>query len=322
MNEDLKRLCMERDAFRCRHCGTTEQLTVLNTSLKNNYNLSNLFTLCESCAEETKTPKDKNRVGVLLCGGKGTRLYPMTRLINKHLLPTGILPTVFYPLKTLRALGVSRVLVVVDRESGAPMMELLGSGAEFGLDISYKVQEGAGGIADALYLARDFVNGSNEIFCILGDNIFDNATIKNTSPGFMVRFFEINNHACVWLKEVENPVAYGVATIENGRVSKIVEKPANPETNLAVVGLYAYTSEVFDVIEQMEPSERGELEISAINNYFAQQGTLTYEKVEGYWGDMGGSASGYAKCFIHGASKANVSAQEIDNFRSIVFGDK
>lgn len=321
MSENLNKLCMERDAYRCRHCGVMEGLTVINTSLKSNYNLSNLFTLCNSCAEETKTPKNQNRVGVLLCGGKGTRLYPMTRLINKHLLPTGILPTVFYPLKTLRALGVSRVMVVVDRESGAPMMELLGSGAEFGMEISYKVQEGAGGIADALYLARDFVGKSNQIFCILGDNIFDNASIKNFT-GLLINWDGQRTDACVWLKEVENPVAYGVATIQDGRVSKIVEKPKEPETNLAVVGLYCYTQQVFRAIEQIEPSERGELEISAINNYFAQQGTLMYQKVEGYWGDMGGSASRYAECFLHGASKANVSAQEIDNFRSIVFGDK
>lgn len=318
MSENLNKLCMERDAYRCRHCGIENDLTVVNTSTTERYNFSNLFTLCQNCAnerEELIRDSRPNRVGILLCGGKGTRLYPMTRLINKHLLPTGILPTVFYPLKTIRALKISRVMIIVDRESGAPMMELLGSGAEFGLQISYKVQEGAGGIADALNLARGFAQDGDEIFCILGDNIFDNAAIKK---------FEglENNDACVWLKEVENPIAYGVATIEKGKVIKIVEKPKEPETNLAVVGLYAYTTKVFSIIPEIEPSSRGELEISAINDYFAKKGTLAYQKVEGYWGDMGGSASRYSECFLHGASKANVSAQEIDNFRSIVFGDK
>jgi glucose-1-phosphate thymidylyltransferase len=260
--------------------------------------------------------KRKNRVGVILCGGKGTRLYPLTKFQNKHTLPIGLTPMLFYPLKTLRKFGVYRVLVIIDRDGADETIGMLGSGKEFGMDISYKVQEGAGGISEALYLAKDFVKRDQEIVCILGDNIFDNESLDADFT------LEPENLACVFVKEVSNPQDYGVAVVEDGRITKIVEKPKEFVSNLGVVGLYVFTDDVFEVIESTKPSERGELEISSVNDFFASSGVLQHQVVKGYWGDAGGSIQRYAECSMHGAKQANVSAEEIDSFRSIVFDDK
>lgn len=313
-------LCLERDCHRCRHCSSTESISAFVLShvhIAAKPKLSNLITLCDLCkAESVKASKiSNNKVGVILCGGKGSRLYPITKFINKHHLPIGILPTIFYPIKTMRSLGVRKVLLVVDRENSGTI-EMIGSGKEFGLDISYKVQEGAAGIADAMYLSKDFARPGDEIVCILGDNIFDNKDFNNT-----ISLCE-NMKACVWLKKVDNPKAYGVASIKDNKVVEIIEKPDSPASNLAVVGLYMYTYDVFNVIESIKPSDRGELEISDVNDFYAKNGLLAYDILSGYWGDSGGSIQRYAECSMHGAKAANVSSEEIDNFRSIVFDDK
>jgi glucose-1-phosphate thymidylyltransferase len=320
--KDAKQICLERDANRCRHCGTTEDLSVSQLVSRDGrlaWQLSNLITLCKECDTLSllnMANKRKNRVGVILCGGKGTRLYPLTKFQNKHTLPIGLTPMLFYPLKTLRKFGVYRVLVVIDRDGADEIIGMLGSGKEFGMDISYKIQEGAGGISEALYLAKDFVKPDEEIVCILGDNIFDNDSLD---PNFTL---EPENLACVFVKEVSNPQDYGVAVIEDGFVTKIVEKPKEFISNLGVVGLYVFTDDVFEVIEGTKPSDRGELEISSVNNFFASAEVLQYQEVKGYWGDAGGSIQRYAECNMHGAKEANVSAEEIDSFRSIVFDDK
>jgi len=235
---------------------------------------------------------------------------------NKHTLPVGLVPMIFYPVKTLQHFGIKRALVVTDREGTNATMKMLGSGKEFGMDFSYKIQEGAGGVSEALYLAKDFARPGDEIVCILGDNIFDIGAIDN-----QVKLDE-NTKACVWLKHVDNPRAYGVAQVENEKVVEIVEKPENPASDLAVVGLYMFDYDVFNTIDTTSPSERGELEISSVNDYYAKQGKLAYKMVNGYWGDAGGSIQRYAECNMHGAKEAKVSAQEIDTFRSIVFDDK
>ena len=321
--KDAKRICLERDACRCRHCGTTEDIDVQQLVKRDSrlaWQLSNLITLCTSCALAAYVNKRKNtekrRVGVILCGGRGTRLYPLTKFQNKHTLPIGLVPMLFYPLKTLRKFGVYHVLVVIDREGADEIIGMLGSGKEFGMDISYKVQEGAGGISEALYLAKSFVDPGDEIVCILGDNIFDNDSLDAN--------FELQpeNLACVFVKEVSNPQDYGVAVVEGGRVSKIIEKPKEFISNLGVIGLYVYTDQVFEIIEKIKPSDRGELEISSVNDFYASSGVLQHQMVTGYWGDAGGSIQRYAECNMHGAKEANVSAEEIDNFRSIVFDDK
>jgi glucose-1-phosphate thymidylyltransferase len=282
------------------------------------WHLSNLITLCGNCydrADELRNSDEQSRVGVVLCGGKGTRLYPLTAYCNKHTLPIGIIPMVFYPIKTLRSFGIKRVLVVTDRADTGEITQMLGSGKEFGMEITYRIQEGAGGISEALYLAKDFARPGDDIVCILGDNVFDNSALDTE--------VELSSgEACVFLKEVDNPQSYGVATIENDQVVEIIEKPNSPKSNLAVVGLYAYTYDVFDIISSIEPSGRGELEISSVNDFYAKANKLSYKVVSGYWGDAGGSISRYAECSMQGAKEANVSANEIDNFRAVVFDDK
>lgn len=320
--EDAQRLCMERDAFRCNHCGAAENLAVKHLVNKKdsrlNWHLSNLVTLCEGCLEESNFEGKPERVGVVLAGGKGTRLRPITSYQNKHTLAVGIICMILYPIKTLRSLGIKRVLIVVDRENSGQILEILGSGKEFGMDFTYRIQEGSGGIADALYLAKDFVGSDDKLFCILGDNIFD-----EIGPEYNL---EINNDvkACVFTKEVTNPQDYGVALLdENDKVATIVEKPKSFLSNLAVLGLYIYTADVFRVIEEeIKPSARGELEISSINDYYASQGELEYVKFNGYWADCGGSIKRYCEASLHGAKRANVSAEEIDEFKSVIFDEK
>lgn len=329
--DSAKQLCMERDAGRCRHCGTTEGVDVYQLVKREGrlaWQLSNLITLCDGCFGEAEHNRQNNRpdrVGVILCGGRGTRLYPLTMFQNKHTLPIGLVPMLFYPLKTLRKFGVSRVLMVIDREAADNTINMLGSGKEFGMDISYKVQEGAGGISEALYLAKDFVKeDTEEIVVILGDNIFDNNAldIDIDLVSLDKRGFP-KNEACVYLRPVHNPEDYGIAVLdEQGKVSKIVEKPKEFIGDTAVLGLYVYKRNVFDVIESVDPSERGELEISSVNDYYASRGTLDSRMFTGYWGDAGGSIQRYAECSMHGAKKANVSAEEIDTFRAVVFDDK
>lgn len=319
--QDAKRLCFERDAKRCRHCGTSENLFVkqlVKRKSRLSWHLSNLITLCGNCSEDAETNeahKNAKRVGIMLCGGRGTRLYPLTKFQNKHTLPIGLVPMIFYPLKTLRKFGVYRTMVVVDREGADQTINMLGSGKEFGMDISYKVQEGAGGISEALYLAKNFVNDAEEIVCILGDNIFDNDGI-DVSP------LDERRAACIFVKKVNNPQDYGVAYLSGDVVTQIVEKPKDPKSDLGVVGLYIFNKDVFSVIDSIKPSERGELEISSVNDVYASKELLEHRIIKGYWGDAGGSIQRYAECGMHGAKKANVSAEEIDSFRSIVFDDK
>jgi len=323
---DAKRICLERDAQRCRHCGTTDGLVVIqlvNREGRLDWQLSNLITLCDRCRalrDKSLENHDSKRIGVVLCGGRGSRLYPLTKFQNKHTLPIGLVPMLFYPLKTLRAFGVYRALVVIDRDGADEIISMLGSGKEFGMDISYKVQEGAGGIAEALYLAKDFMRVTDdELVCILGDNIFDNTDLNADKFKWAHR----NNNACVFVKEVSNPQDYGVAIIEDGKVTKIVEKPKEFVSNLGVVGLYIYSgSSLFGLIKSLKPSNRGELEISSLNDHYAKYGLLQHHVVTGYWGDAGGSIKRYAECNMHGAKKANVSEDEIDNFRSVVFDEK
>ena len=315
--ENAKALCVERDAGRCRHCGTDEGLQVDQLVPREGrlaWHLSNLITRCGQCAtkaEDVRTGGRDNRVGVVLCGGRGTRLYPLTMYQNKHTLPIGLVPMVFYPIKTLQAFGIKRVLIVTDREGTNETMRMLGSGKEFGMDFTYKIQEGAGGISEALYLAKDFAKEGDEI-----DNIFDLETLDTSVA------LDDKTKACVWVKQVKNPQAYGVAKIENDKVVEIIEKPKEPVSDMAVIGLYMYSYDVFDIIRTITPSDRGELEISSVNDHYAKNEQLTYRTITGYWGDAGGSIQRYAECNMHGAKEANVSAEEIDHFRALVFDDK
>lgn len=321
--ESAKKICFERDAGRCRHCGTDGGIDVYQLHKRGGrlaWHLTNLIVLCNDCnakAESVKNNPNTDRVGVILCGGRGTRLSPSTSFSNKHELPVGLIPMVMYPIKTLQHFRVKRVLVVVDRLGYEKIPKILGSGCEFGMDISYKVQEGASGIASALYMAKDFVKNEKEVLCILGDNIFDNTALDVDAK------IDEETKAYVWLKEVNEPGHYGVAEIKNSKVVGVEEKPSHPKSNLAVVGLYLYDAQdVFCKIDKVEPSERGETEISSINNQYAQSGQLGFGLVGGYWGDAGGSIWKYAECSMHGAKQANVSPQDIDNFKALVFDEK
>ncbi|MBI5850163.1 MAG: NTP transferase domain-containing protein [Planctomycetes bacterium] len=221
--------------------------------------------------------------GVVLAGGLGSRLYPLTKVTNKHLLPVFDKPMIYYPIQCLVNAGITDILIVTGGNSAGHFLQLLGNGADFGLqDVSYTYQQGEGGIADALRLAKHFADGE-KICVVLGDNIIE----KNISRA--VKDFERQERgAKILLKKVEDPHRFGVATVDrNGRVTKIVEKPKQPETDLAVIGIYLYDARVFDFIEKLSPSERGELEITDVNNFYVKDGTLTSDVLDGWWTDAG-----------------------------------
>lgn len=222
--------------------------------------------------------------GIILAGGNATRLRPLTRVTNKHLLPVYNKPMIFYPLSTLASAGVTDVLLVMGGNNPGDFVRLLGDGKEFGLhEIHYTFQEGAGGIAQALGLAEDFADGE-KIVVILGDNILED-TLSSAAEAFTRQ----KQGAKIFLKEVKKPQSYGVAEISGDRITRIIEKPEHPPTNYAVVGVYMYDETVFNVVRTLKPSARGELEITDVNNWYIQQGTMTYDILKGWWGDGGES---------------------------------
>jgi len=221
--------------------------------------------------------------GIILAGGTGSRLYPLTKVTNKHLLPVYNKPMIYYPLYTLKEAGITNVLIVSGIGHAGNFLELLGSGAHIGMNLSYEVQEEAGGIAQALGLAEDFAGG-DKIIVVLGDNIIENNISQDVND-----FNSQKNGAYIFLKSVKNPQAYGVAEIENGQIVSITEKPKDPKSDLAVTGVYMYDAKVFDIVKTLKPSHRGELEITDVNNFYLNQGTLKYSVLDGFWGDCGES---------------------------------
>ena len=219
--------------------------------------------------------------GIILAGGTGTRLYPLTRVTNKHLLPIGKEPMIYHSIKQLVSADIASILIVTSKEHMGDVVNLLGSGEEFGCDFTYKVQEKAGGIAHALALAEDFANDES-IAVILGDNIFE-YSIKPYKDNFLKQ----KDGARVLLKEVGDPERYGIAALDEYQVLSIEEKPNNPKTNFAVVGMYFYDTKVFDIIKNLNPSERGELEITSVNNAYIKLNELKYDVVKGGWTDAG-----------------------------------
>jgi glucose-1-phosphate thymidylyltransferase len=220
--------------------------------------------------------------GVILAGGTGTRLQPLTKMINKHLLPVGRLPMIYHGLFKLREAGIHDVLLVVSGQSAGQYAQLLGSGSELGMEITYKVQEEAGGIPQALALAKSFIGDYNRFVVLLGDNLFD----EPLEP-YVERFRHSAGHAMVILKEVGDARRYGVPTMLEGKILSIDEKPAIPKSNYCVTGIYFYDSQVFDYIARLQPSKRGELEITDLNNVYAQNNTLHYSILNGWWTDAG-----------------------------------
>jgi glucose-1-phosphate thymidylyltransferase len=219
--------------------------------------------------------------GVVLAGGTGSRLFPLTKVTNKHLLPVGQVPMIFHPISKLREVGVEEILIVTGVEHMGDVVNLLGSGKDFGCRFTYKVQDEAGGIAQALLLAENFA-GKRPVCVILGDNVFE-APITASAAGFARQ----ERGARVVLKRVPDPGRYGVAQVDGLRIVGIEEKPANPRSDLAVTGIYFYDGGVYDVIRTLRPSARGELEITDVNNAYLARGELRYDVLDGWWTDAG-----------------------------------
>jgi len=215
--------------------------------------------------------------GVILAGGAGTRLYPMTKIFNKSLLPVYDKPMIFYPIKTLKDIGCNEIMIISGREHSGQIMSQLGSGVEFGLELTYRIQEKPGGIAHALSLAKDFCNGASVAVC-LGDNIFEDKIDISDYDG---------TGAYIFLKSVPDPQRFGVAEVSGDSVVNIVEKPENPVSDLCTTGLYIYDTYVWNIIKQLKPSDRGELEITDVNNWYVKNGLMKFKKLEGFWSDAG-----------------------------------
>ena len=223
--------------------------------------------------------------GVILAGGLGTRLYPLTKITNKHLLPVFDRPMVHYPIQCLINAGIEDILIVTGGNSAGDFLQLLGNGSDFGLKgLNYTYQQGEGGVADALRLAEHFADGE-PIVVVLGDNLIE-GNIKKAVDDYRAQIAE-GGGAKILLKEVHDPERFGVADLKGEKVVSIEEKPKHPKSNLAVIGIYMYDARVFDIIKTLEPSDRGELEITDVNNCYIRDGSMTYEVLDGWWTDAG-----------------------------------
>jgi len=245
--------------------------------------------------------------GVVLCGGLGKRLYPLTQITNKHLLPIYDRPMVYYPIQTLVEAGIEDIMIVTGGTHAGDFLKLLGNGEEFGRKrLHYAYQKGEGGIAEALGLAKSFI-GDDKVIVILGDNIL-HGSIKDAVNQFEPEVFG----AMVLLWVVEDPTQYGIAKFEKDKLIEIVEKPKEYIGKSAVIGVYMYDNRVFDIIETLKPSDRGELEITDVNNAYLKEGTLEYNYFQGWWIDAGSSidslleAGNYVKEKMGGKANAKL----------------
>ena len=219
--------------------------------------------------------------GIVLAGGTGSRLVPLTKVTNKHLLAVGQKPMIYYPIEKLISAGIEEIMIVTGVDHMGDVVNLLGSGKDFNCRFTYKVQDEAGGIAQALMLAENFAD-TEGIAVILGDNIFQ-ASMK----GYAEKFSTQKVGARVLLKETDEPCRFGVAEVKDGKVIGIEEKPAKPKSNYAVTGIYFYDSAVFDIIRTLKPSGRGEMEITDVNNAYIERSQLQYDVLDGWWTDAG-----------------------------------
>ncbi|MET3939714.1 glucose-1-phosphate thymidylyltransferase [Paenibacillus sp. PvP094] len=239
--------------------------------------------------------------GIILAGGTGSRLYPLTKVTNKHLLPVGKYPMIFHSVYKLKQAGIHDILIVTGKEHMGDVVNLLGSGSAMGVTFTYKVQEEAGGIAQALNLAEQYV-GEDRVVVVLGDNVFS----EDITP-FVDNYLSQGGGAKILIQEVSDPQRFGVPEIEGKQILSIEEKPKNPKSTFAVTGIYMFDSEVFKIIKTLKPSARGELEITDVNNAYIERGDLTYDILKGWWTDAGTHAS---------LARANELA------RDIVFGEE
>ncbi len=219
--------------------------------------------------------------GIILAGGKGNRLYPLTKATNKHLLPVGKEPMIFHSIKQLISVGLEQILVVTSTDHMGDIVKVLGSGKDFGCNFTFLVQEEPKGIAHALSLAENFA-GKDKIVVFLGDNIFE----YSIKP-YVKNFENQKEGARVLLKKVSDPNRYGIAAMDEEQILEIEEKPSSPKTNYAVIGVYMYDSEVFNILKNIKPSDRGEYEITSVNNEYIKKEKLEYDIVKGWWMDTG-----------------------------------
>ncbi len=220
--------------------------------------------------------------GVVLAGGLGSRLLPLTKVTNKHLLPVYTDPMIYYPIKTLVNAGIDEIMIVTGGNNAGDFLRLLGNGKDFGLKhLNYAYQEGEGGIAAALSLAEYFAD-RDKIVVVLGDNIIE----KNIAEA-VASYRKQKEGAKILLKEVTDPQRFGVPAFKDGKIVRIDEKPSNPASSYAVIGIYMYDHAVFDFIKTLKPSERGELEITDVNNYYIREGKITWDVLDGWWSDAG-----------------------------------
>lgn len=217
--------------------------------------------------------------GIVLAGGTGSRLFPLTKVTNKHLLPVGRKPMIYYPIEKLTGAGIDEILIVTGTDHMGAVVNLLGSGKDFGCRFTYKVQDEAGGIAQALGLAENFV-GNDTMTVILGDNIFE--TSLNTA---LVNYPESGGQ--ILLQKVDDPERFGVAELEGDKIIGIEEKPDHPKSDYAVTGIYMFDADVFDLIKTLKPSGRGELEITDVNNHYIDRGEMRFSVLNGWWTDAG-----------------------------------
>ena len=240
--------------------------------------------------------------GVVLGGGLGTRLQPLTRITNKHLLPVYDKPMIYYPIQMLVDAGVNDIMLVTGGNAAGDFLRLIGNGEDFGLSrINYAYQKGEGGIAEALGLCREFV-GDDKLIVALGDNILEKSIVDGVTA-----FAAQDEGARIFLKKVDHPWEYGIAEIEGDRVVRIVEKPTDPPTDLAVIGVYMYPPDVFDIITTLKPSGRGELEITDVNNAYIDRAKLQYDMLEGWWMDAGENHESLLHANIAVARQAGIS---------------
>lgn len=239
--------------------------------------------------------------GIILAGGTGSRLYPLTKVTNKHLLPVGKYPMIFHSVNKLKQSGINDILIVTGKEHMGDVVNLLGSGIDMNVSFTYKVQDEAGGIAQALDLAKHFVGG-DQMVVILGDNVF----ADDISP-FVENFKKQQVGAKILIQEVQDPKRFGVPEIQGDKIIAIEEKPQSPKSNYAVTGIYMFDNNVFDIIKTLKPSARGELEITDVNNAYIERGELTFDVLQGWWTDAGTHAS---------LAKANELAKDL------VFGEE
>lgn len=223
--------------------------------------------------------------GIILAGGTGSRLYPLTKVTNKHLLPVGKYPMIFHAINKLVEADITDILVVTGKDHMGDVVNLLGSGKDFGVMFTYKVQDEAGGIAQALGLAEQFV-GEDRMVVILGDNVF-----ADSIAPFVSNFKSQSRGAKILIQEVPDPQRYGVPELQGDKIVSIEEKPSVPKSNYAVTGIYMYDHHVFDIIRTLKPSKRGELEITDVNNAYIAKNELTYDVLKGWWTDAGTHAS-------------------------------